>query len=285
MLIVLAVYSGILGAIYILSLKKYDDVLCYIDKKEYPFIGIMPIGLYLINTFKYSFNTSYDRRLMAAINELSGNKSAVLGLKAHWGNKISLVLLSIWFSCFVGCYTTLDAGYVLFSVILAISTVYFSDKDLFNKVKKRRLAIQIEFPDFVNKLILLINAGMTVHRAWERISSASRDTPLYRELGIALQNIRSGMPEHKAYEEFAKRCHAPVITRFITVILQNIRKGNDELVPILRVFANECWELRKSTAKRYGEEASTKLLLPMMLMFIAILLIVGMPAVLALKNI
>jgi tight adherence protein C len=169
---------------------------------------------------------------------------------------------------------------LLFTVIF-----YISDRELFEKVKKRRLAIQLDFPDFVNKLTLLINAGMTVSKAWERTSAGERQSPLYMELASSVQNIRSGMAEHKAYEEFAKRCHVPVITRFITVILQNIRKGNAELVPILRVFSNECWEIRKNTAKKYGEEASTKMLLPMMLMFIAILLIVGMPAVLALKGI
>jgi tight adherence protein C len=138
----------------------------------------------------------------------------------------------------------------------------------------------------VNKLTLLINAGMTVSKAWEKTTVESgKSTPLYAELNCMLQDIRAGMPEHKAYEEFAKRCRVPVITRFISVILQNIRKGNAELVPILRVFAAECWELRKNTARKYGEEASTRMLLPMMLMFIAILIIVAMPAVLALKSI
>jgi tight adherence protein C len=42
--------------------------------------------------------------------------------------------------------------------------------------------------------------------------------------------------------------------------------------------------MRKNAAKRIGEEASTKLLLPMMLMFIAILLIVALPAVLAMRG-
>lgn len=74
------------------------------------------------------------------------------------------------------------------------------------------------------------------------------------------------------------------ISRFITVILQNMRKGNAEMVAVLRLQANECWDLRKHTAKRLGEEASTKLLLPLMLMFLAILIIVGTPALLALNN-
>ena len=286
MIIVLVVFSCILAVLFMLSSRKYNDIDKSLNPKAYPLKCVLPIGLYLLDTFKYSFNTTYDRKLLTAIAELNGHKQAVLLLRVHWGSKIALMLLSLIFVFFIGTVSTPDAGYVLFCVLLPVGIAYFSDRDLFEKVKKRRLAIQLDFPDFVNKLTLLINAGMTVSKAWEKTAAdSSRQTPLYRELNLAMQDIRSGVPEHKAYEEFAKRCRVPVITRFISVILQNIRKGNAELVPILRVFANECWEVRKNTAKRYGEEASTKMLLPMMLMFAAILLIVGMPAVLALKNI
>jgi tight adherence protein C len=207
-------------------------------------------------------------------------------LKVHFGNKISLMLLSELFVMFIGLFSTPDTGYIVFGLSLPIGIAVFTDRDLFERIKKRRLAIQLEFPDFVNKLTLLINAGMTVSKAWEKTAyDQNRQTPLYYELRSTIQDVRSGIPEHRAYEEFAKRCRVPVITRFVSVILQNLRKGNAQLVPILRVYANECWELRKSTAKRLGEEASTKLLLPMMLMFIAVLLIVGMPAVLSLRNI
>ncbi len=278
-------YSIILVILYLLPGRNYADTVGQLDKKLFPARAALPTGLYLIDTFKYSFNTGYDRRIFTALVELHGNKRAGLMLKVHLGNKISLMLLSVLFALFVGLFSAPDAGYIVFVLALPVGIAVFTDRDLFERIKKRRLAIQLEFPDFVNKLTLLINAGMTVSRAWEKIAwDSNLQTPLYLELRSAIQDVRSGIPEHKSYEEFAKRCRVPVITRFISVILQNIRKGNAELVPILRVYANECWELRKSTAKRLGEEASTKLLLPMMLMFIAILLIVGMPAVLSLGH-
>jgi tight adherence protein C len=171
-------------------------------------------------------------------------------------------------------------------VLLALGAAYLPDRELMNKVKKRRAAIQKDFPDFINKLALLINAGLTVQKAWEKAALCpSRNSPLYKELNTAVLDIKAGKPEHRAYEEFAKRCRTPEITRFVSVMLQNIRKGNSELVPILRVFSAECWEMRKNNARRYGEEASTRMLLPMMLMFLAVLLIVGMPAVLSLRGI
>lgn len=285
MFIAFTAFTLILIIIYTLSFRKYRGVLKPLDKKACPLKNILPAGLYLLDAFKYSFNTSYDRKLMAAVSELNGRKQALFYLRLHWGGKISLMLLSLLFALFIGSVSAHDTGYLLFCVLLPAGIAYFSDRDLYEKVKKRRRTIQIDFPDFVNKLTLLINAGMTVTKAWERAASGGRDSPLYRELASTLRDMKAGVPEHKALEEFAKRCRVPVITRFISVMLQNIRKGNAELVPILRVFANECWELRKMTARKYGEEASTKMLLPMMLMFIAILLIVGMPAVLALKGI
>lgn len=286
MILVFMVYASILLVIYLFSKRDYSEFIGMLDKKSYSLRCIMPVGLYLLDVFKYGFNTGYDRKLLAAVTELHGHKNALTMLRAHWGNKISLMLLSVLFVLFIGAFSEPDAGYVLFSIALPAGIAIFSDRDIFEKVKKRRIAIQLDFPDFVNKLTLLINAGMTISKAWEKVDAeSSKNTPLYLEIGTAIRDIRSGTPEHKAYEEFAKRCRVPVVTRFISVILQNIRKGNAELVPILRVYANECWELRKATAKKLGEEASTKLLLPMMLMFAAILLIVGMPAVLALKNI
>lgn len=286
MLLVLIVFIAIVLTLYLLSYGRYAEVTEDLDKKAYPIKDILPLGLYLLDSFKYSYNTSYDRKLLTMITELHGHKNAVRMLRIHWGNKISLIILSLFFSILVGNFTTADTGYILFCTALPVGIAVFTDKDLSDRIRKRRQSIQLDFPDFVNKLTLLINAGMTVSKAWEKVSlDNTGSTPLYLELRSAVQDIRAGIPEHKAYEEFAKRCRIPLITRFVSVILQNIRKGNAELVPILRVYANECWELRKNTARRFGEEASTKLLLPMMLMFAAILLIVGMPAVLALKNI
>lgn len=276
----------IFAMLHFLSKDRYADTVSMLDKKEYPMKEFLPAGLFILDTFKHSYNTGYDRRVALAVTELYGHRKALLMLRVHWGNKISLALLALLFIGFVGMFTEIDGGYLFFCVLILAAVIVLSDRELNEKVKKRRQSIQLEFPDFVNKLTLLVNAGLTVSKAWEKAAfDAERQTPLYKELRIAVQAVRAGASEYKAYEEFAKRCHVPAVTRFVTVVLQNIRKGNSELVPVLRLLADECWEMRKNTAKKFGEEASTKLLLPMMLMFIAILLIVGMPAVLALRNI
>jgi tight adherence protein C len=159
------------------------------------------------------------------------------------------------------------------------------DKDLENKQKKKYESIRADFPDIVSKLVLLVNAGMTLNRAWEKICTESKKkTHLYQELKTTYLQIQGGKPEGEAYEEFARRCRVREITKFVTLVIQNLKKGNGDLVPLLKLQAEECWELRKMRAKQLGEEASAKLIIPMMIMFIGILIIVVLPAVLQLSS-
>jgi tight adherence protein C len=276
----------IIIVLYILSKNKYNEYIEPLDKKEYKLKDWMPMGFYVMNKLKYTYSTAYDRKLLNKIAELKGSKYSMYYLQVHWANKIVLLLLILLMLALVGAAMgTVDVSFAVFAVLVLGAIIYFSDNELKEKVKKRRLSIQLDFPDFINKLTLLINAGMTVPKAWEKIvSDNKKDTVLYEELGGVLADIRAGKSEIGAYEDFDKRCRIPEITKFISVILQNMKKGNNEMVSILRLQATECWEMRKNAAKRLGEEASTKMLFPAMIMFLAVLLVVAVPAVLALKG-
>lgn len=175
---------------------------------------------------------------------------------------------------------------LLLIIPIAIAVIVYSlYKDLNEKLRKRHFNIQMDFPDFLNKFILLINAGMNINRALEKIVlDAKRDSPLYNELRLTYGEIIGGKSELQAYEDFANRCKTPEITKFVSTLIQNLKKGDAEMIHILKLQSAECWNLRKSIAKQLGEEASTKLLFPMMIMFLAILLIILTPAVLTLSS-
>jgi len=244
------------------------------------------VGFFILDKIKYKYSSKYDRMLQSKLAELKEAKYSLYYLQVHMANKVTLLLVVLLIIVFAGITVDeLDIGYIIFGVLVLGAVVYLTDNELNEKVKKRRLSIQIDFPDFLNKLILLVNAGMTMSRAWEKIITESKkDTPLYNELRTVLADIRGGKSQITAFEDFAKRCRIPEITKFVSVVLQNLSKGSSEMIPILRLQATECWEMRKHAAKRLGEEASTKMLFPMLLMFVAIILIVATPAVLALMS-
>ncbi len=180
---------------------------------------------------------------------------------------------------------TSGVSYLVLALFVGAAVVFIQQQEITNRVAVRHKQIRYEFPVFLTKLLLLINAGMTMHNAWEKIAvENNKDTPLYREIDTTITEIKGGMPEYQAYERFAQRCRMPEVSKFVSIIIQNLRKGNSELVQLLKLQSRECWEIRKNSAKKAGEEASTKLLLPMVLMLLGILIIVSTPALLAINS-
>lgn len=274
------------AALYILSRGRYDDYIKPLDKKKYPLKQFLNIGFFIMDSANYTYSTRYDRTLQNKLSELNGSRYSFYYMQVHWANRITTMVSGILLLSFIGVGVGPDPGFGIFALIIISVLAIAADIELDKQISKRRLTLRIDFPEFINKLTLLINAGMTISRAWEKIASSNNNQrPLYDELLLALTEIKGGKPEFQAYEDFAARCRIPEITKFVSVILQNLRKGNAELVAILRLQSAECWEMRKSTAKKLGEEASTKMLMPMMIMFLAILVIIMVPAVLSLVGI
>jgi len=272
----------IFTVLYIISGKEYSGIMDHLNNKEdeqYKYIKrFLPVGFFILDRIGYKYSSRYDRKLFLKISEIYGAKEASFYLKAHMGCKIVFLILALFI------VMVLNRG-IIFSISFIAAILFVHDIELDKRVKKRRMSILKDFPDFVNKLALLINAGLTVRRAWEKIAEDRKNSSdFYREAALVMSEIKAGKPEIKAYEDFAKRCRVSEVARFVTVILQNIRKGNAELVYILRVISNECWEMRKNAAKRLGEEAAAKMVLPLMLMFIAILIILATPAILTISQ-
>ncbi len=62
------------------------------------------------------------------------------------------------------------------------------------------------------------------------------------------------------------------------MLSQNIRKGTKGLTDFLGRESEDAFEERKNLAKKIGEEAGTKLMIPMFLMLIIVFAIVIVPS-------
>ncbi len=153
--------------------------------------------------------------------------------------------------------------------------------------KKRLDLLESEYPELVNKMALLLGAGMTPSAAWKKIALVYEEKrrrgkcpemPAYEEMLTVCHEIESGIGEQRAYEEFGNRCGVRRYRRFANILAQNLRKGSAGLLAMLEAEAENSFEERKRTAKRYGEEASTKLLGPMLLMLGIVIVILAVPA-------
>lgn len=190
--------------------------------------------------------------------------------------------------------------------ILCIALHIGMNEDLEGRVKSKRKQMIMDYPDVVNKLTLLIGAGMTVSGAWERIvadytklknqqecreqnnKSRRRNKKTYmryayEEMMATNQEIRMGISEAKAIEAFGKRSGVMEYIKLSTALIQNMKKGASGLTQVLDLMAVEAFDRRKQTAKQLGEEAGTKLLLPMTIMLVLVLLLIMIPAFWSMK--
>ena len=69
-------------------------------------------------------------------------------------------------------------------------------------------------------------------------------------------------------------------TKLASAIIQSQSKGNAEIGALLKGMAHDAWQERRHTAKRDSEKANSKLMIPTMLLFVAILVMIMVPVAL-----
>lgn len=152
--------------------------------------------------------------------------------------------------------------------------------------QKREKQMLFDYPEIVSQFTVLISAGMSTKNAWKKIvedyrkqkARTGRERWAYEEMFTILQEMQSGIPEAECYAHFVERANLMPYMKLGALLLQNLRKGTKGMWAMLEVEACQSLEERKNQVKKLGEEAGTKLLLPMLLMLIVVLLIVMVPA-------
>ncbi|MBR5338185.1 MAG: type II secretion system F family protein [Lachnospiraceae bacterium] len=181
---------------------------------------------------------------------------------------------------------------LLFLGLGAVAAVFVSMKrEVKEGVQKRNDEMTLDYPEFVSKLTLMISAGISLVNAWGRVVDnylASLEAGggkhyVYEEMLITLREMQNGKPEGTAIEDFGDRCRIPCYKRFATLVTQSMKKGLAGLTDSLNAEVRQSFEIRKSNAKVLGEQATTKLLLPMGIMMGIVLVIVMAPAFMSLS--
>ena len=174
--------------------------------------------------------------------------------------------------------------FVLFLGAVAAICLERKDKEAQKiREKKRKEKLLYEYPGMVEQIAVLLESGMTIRRAWERITVRSLNRgeaiPEYlSEMQITYREMQEGRGEREAYERFGTRIGLLPYRRFSSLLSQNLSKGNRDIRQLLRKEAAEAHEMRKNRARKAGEEAGTKMLFPMMVMLILLLLVLLLPA-------
>ena len=179
---------------------------------------------------------------------------------------------------------------VLFAGLLFAALFLFSriqNRDI--QEAKRQEALLYDYPHLVNKLVLLLNAGMSMRAAFEKTAhdyriSLKNGGPKregFDEILRMCADMEKGVSEIDAYRKLGERSKEAKYRTFSTLLVQNLRKGSGELINQLEREAGEAFEERKKRARILGEQAGTKLMFPMMLMLMVVFAILMIPAMIS----
>ena len=263
----------------IASRDKYTHLIQEFDGK-YSLLFMAPVSLHVL--FKLQIMERFHSQIahiQQKMISLYGTKEALQHTRMFIAQLLSIVLIGLLGSFLLAL---LQDDHVMFMVGLMFSILLpaIMVNQLNNKEKDRKNQILMELPEVVNKIILLVNAGETVQQAIVRCVELKQDSesPLYLELKVAVNKLTSNEPFPNVLNEFSKKCSLQEVSIFTTTVLLNYRKGGQDLILSLRELSHTLWEKRKNVSKTKGEEASSKLVFPLILIFVAVMIIVGYPA-------
>jgi Flp pilus assembly protein TadB len=225
------------------------------------------------------------RRLMPRVLLLRGPADAGMDFERHLADKCLHACLGMGLGVLL-CLLGQAPGYLPIGLPAGGVLLWFlSDRQLETAYKQRCEQLVLEFPGFVCRVALLTGAGLHVRQALYRIVAGTSmpHAVLNREVASVLSEIEGGLPESQAWTELAERCRIREIASLCGVFMQHARLGHAGLAAELRQMASDSWDNRKHTARRLGEEASSKLMLPMAILFVAVLMVSVAPAFLSMS--
>ncbi len=181
---------------------------------------------------------------------------------------------------------------------IAVLLFFMADKDLYDNVEKRRQCMREKYPEIVHKLILYMGAGLTIRGSFQKITENfittkrekeeqkdykkqkhyKEEQAVYEEILYLCRELQTGVSESAAYEHLGKRTGVQEYIRLGTLLTQNLKKGSNTLLVRLQEEAEKANEGHMHYVRKRGEEAETKLLLPMVMMLLVVMLLIMLPA-------
>lgn len=256
--------------------NQFDEIIATVDEEIYQLSELFFIGFGLMELIHFNMRSDRARKRIHEIAEINGKKYAEYYYYVTTGAELTYGYTALTLMMLLAALSgkALLAG---LGALLAVLAALYMEQEVDNKLSDRRDELLADFPQILSKLALLVNSGMVMREAWNKVSLTG-DRIIYKEMQITMQEFHNGVPELEVYRNFADRCSVKEIRRFSSTMIQNLQKGNAEVAYFLREMADEMWEEKKHLAKRKGEAANSKLMLPTALIFIGILVMIMVPA-------
>ena len=187
-----------------------------------------------------------------------------------------------------------NTAVIAFGMILLAVLIYVRRFDPLEKIRlQQQDSVRRQLPEFINRLVLLLGAGLVLSSAFEKIveenlsSGGRQEDYFYRCMGDIYTRIKeTNGSMAKEFRAFARSGLGlgegdRELMRISNIISDNISKGV-ELTDKLQSESEMLWLSRKRSSEERGRLAETKLTLPLTVFLLVLVVVTVSPALLEL---
>lgn len=206
---------------------------------------------------------------------------------ARLGALVVLPLLGLAFGAVLLPVFGVTEKAALAAVLLAIAYV-LPQSWLSRRRRTLEVRYRLTFPDFIDMLVVCINAGLSLEAALQRAAAELRgggDREFRANLDLMGNEMRAGKSTGEALKALADRLSIREAGALAALLQQTIELGTD-LTQALTVFSDEMRERRMSSAEERAAALPPKLTLPLgLLIFPVVLIVVLAPAMMRITSV
>jgi tight adherence protein C len=220
-------------------------------------------------------------RLKRSVDRLLSASGDPLGLEPR--EYIVVVSLSSLLGAGLGgAYAMLANRSPVYVPVLAFVCGMIPYAKISSIAQARLTEIRRGLPTMIDLLCLSLSAGLDFPAAIEQIVSKSRnhEDALRAELRVMLREIQLGKTRRQVLELFSKRVPVDTVREFVSAVVQAEEEGTP-LAKVLAIQATVSRNRRSTRAEELAARTGLQLVIPLGLVFLAVLLLIAGP--LALK--
>lgn len=197
------------------------------------------------------------------------------------------VLLPIWFCLIVAVSDLTRQLSPLYAYPLALALGYLlPDFWLGRRITWRRTNIELALPDFLDLMVVCVEAGLSIDKALARTTEEMRFSypDIADEMGLVGLEVRAGRPRVEAWRNLAERVPLPVMRTLITALTQADQFGTS-VSKTLRVYSDGLRTQRRQRVEELAAKMPVKLVFPLVVFIFPSIFVVALgPSLLAIQE-
>jgi tight adherence protein C len=143
---------------------------------------------------------------------------------------------------------------------------------------ERMKNVNRRLPYAIDLLALGMGAGLDFPGAVKQVVEKAGDPeqPVIEEMTLILQSLQLGRTRSQALQEFGARCPSDSVLEFVGSVVQAEERGNP-IVDVLNIQAEVSRRKRSVNAEVAATKAGVKMIGPLMLVFVAVMILIVAP--------